>query len=233
MGSLTEHLAEAWKQVENRCRSHGRPERLFRVEAGKTALLVIDMQRAWMEPGWGWGELFMKARDIVHNINRLAKVCRLRGVPVIWIKSVYKRDGSDAGLWPLFRPKSFNGDKLTPLEGLSDPRGTELWSELDVDEEKDLVIVKKRFSAFIKGSSRLDAVLRKMGINTIIITGIVSNVCCESTARDAMMLGYRVIFVSDATASPNELLHQTTLMNMKLIFADVATTSDVVSELNG
>jgi len=233
MGSLNEHLAEAWKSVEARCELHGRPTRLFRVSLGKTALLVIDMQRAWMEPGWGWGDSFIKAKDIVGNINSLAEACRLKGIPLVWIKSVYRRDGSDTGLWPLFRPKGLGGDKLTPLGGLSDPRGVELWPALKVDPKKDYVIVKKRFSAFIRGSSRLDRLLRNMGVDTVIITGIASNVCCESTARDGMMLDYKVIFVSDATASPNELLHQTTLMNMKLIFADVVSTQELLEEIKG
>lgn len=224
-------MIEAWKEMEERCKEHGRPDRLFRVKIGSTALLVVDMQRAWMEPGWGWGVSFTKAREIVNNVNRLAVACRLKKIPVIWIKSVYRRDGSDAGLWPLFRRKGCGGDKLTPLEGLSDPKGVEIWPELKVDKEKDFVVVKKRFSAFIKGSSRLDGLLKARGIDTIIVTGIASNVCCESTARDGMMIGYRVIFVSDATASPSELLHQTTLMNMRLIFADVVTTSELLAEL--
>lgn len=91
--------------------------------------------------------------------------------------------------------------------------------------------MKSRFSAFLQGSSDLDEQLRRRGVDTVLITGTVSNVCCESTARDAMMLNYRTIFVSDANATRTDEEHNATLGNMVMCFADVASTEEVLRQL--
>jgi ureidoacrylate peracid hydrolase len=65
----------------------------------------------------------------------------------------------------------------------------------------------------------------------LIITGVGTNVCCESTARDAMMLNYKVIFVSDANATVNKIFHEISLMNIKMFFGDVVTTEEIISDL--
>ena len=90
---------------------------------------------------------------------------------------------------------------------------------------------KNRFGAFVPGSSDLHAVLQARGIDTVIITGTATNVCCESTARDAMMMNYKVIFVSDGTATYNDEEHNATLGIMLAMFADVMTTDEVVDRL--
>ena len=85
-------------------------------------------------------------------------------------------------------------------------KGHELWASLEVRPE-DLTIEKTRFSAFIQGSSDLAAVLRGRGLDTILVTGTVTNVCCESTARDAMMLNFRTIMVTDGNAAVTDEDH--------------------------
>lgn len=108
--------------------------------------------------------------------------------------------------------------------------GHELYAGLDVRPE-DLVIRKTRFSAFIQGSSDLDARLRAAGMDTVIVTGTVSNTCCESTARDAMMLNYKTVFVSDGNACRTDEEHNTTLANIYRIFGDVQTAKEVIAKL--
>jgi ureidoacrylate peracid hydrolase len=98
---------------------------------------------------------------------------------------------------------------------------------------EDALIVKKRFSAFIQGSSDINHVLHAAGIDTVIIAGTVTNVCCESSARDAMMLNYRVVFVADATAALSDAEHNATLINMVRVFADVRTANEVIGMLSG
>jgi ureidoacrylate peracid hydrolase len=110
--------------------------------------------------------------------------------------------------------------------------GHSLWPELDV-LPNDLKVKKNRFGAFVPGSSLLHTVLQERGIDTLIITGTATNVCCESTARDAMMMNYKVIFVSDGTATYNDEEHNATLGIMLAMFADVMTTDEVVSRLAG
>ena len=94
-------------------------------------------------------------------------------------------------------------------------------------EPEDMRINKFRFGTFVDGSSDLHQRLRARGIDTVIITGCATNICCESTARDAMMLNYKVLFVSDATATHTDFEHNNTLNNMMLTFADVVSTADV------
>jgi ureidoacrylate peracid hydrolase len=102
----------------------------------------------------------------------------------------------------------------------------QLWPLLEV-QKSDIVLEKTRFSAFVPGTCRLDEVLQARGIETLIITGTVTNVCCESTARDAMQRNYNVIFVADGTAALTDAEHNTTLSNMVMLFADVMTTAEV------
>ena len=92
----------------------------------------------------------------------------------------------------------------------------------------DLVIDKVRYSAFLPISSTLDADLKARGIDTVIITGTVTNVCCESSARDAHMLNYKVFFVSDANAAGTDAEHNATLAVMGLLFADVRRTEELL-----
>jgi ureidoacrylate peracid hydrolase len=109
-------------------------------------------------------------------------------------------------------------------------RDHELWPALDV-QPQDIRLEKRRFSAFIQGSSQLDEQLRARGIDTVVITGTVTNVCSESTARDAMMLNYKVVFVSDGNAALDNEEHSATLGSLASHFADVRTTDEVVSIL--
>ena len=108
--------------------------------------------------------------------------------------------------------------------------GHELWSGLDV-QQTDLKIRKRRFGAFVQGSSDLHQILQSRGIDTLIITGTATNVCCESTARDAMMMNYKVAFISDGCATFNDAEHNATLDIMAYAFADVMSTDEVVALL--
>jgi ureidoacrylate peracid hydrolase len=110
--------------------------------------------------------------------------------------------------------------------------GHQIWPGLEVTED-DLKVLKYRFGAFVNGSSRLHEELQARGIDTLIITGTATNVCCESTARDAMMMNYKVIFVSDGTATFTDAEHNATLANMMMLFADVMSTQEVVGLLEG
>jgi ureidoacrylate peracid hydrolase len=87
---------------------------------------------------------------------------------------------------------------------------------------------KTRFGAFVPGASQLHEVLQARGIDTLIVTGTLTNCCCESTARDAMQMNYKLVFVSDANAALTDAAHNATLDNMCMIFADVRPTSEVL-----
>ena len=103
-----------------------------------------------------------------------------------------------------------------------------LWPQLDFTGP-DVAIDKTRFGAFVPGASRLHEYLQERGIDTLIITGTLTNCCCESTARDAMQMNYKIIFVADANAALTDAAHNATLDNMLMLFADVMTTEEVLS----
>ena len=118
--------------------------------------------------------------------------------------------------------------RLTSL-GLG-TRGYELWAGLDARPD-DVFVQKTRFSAFIQGSSNLEAVLRARGVDTVIITGTVTNVCCESTARDAMMRNFKTIMVTDANAAMSDELHNASLSAFYLKFGDIMPTDMIIASL--
>jgi ureidoacrylate peracid hydrolase len=105
--------------------------------------------------------------------------------------------------------------------------GHALWPGLEV-LPRDLKVFKSRFGAFAPGSSELHAILRDRGIDTLIVTGTASQVCCESTARDAMMMNYKVFFVADGNATFNDEEHNATLSAMAHTFCDVIGTDDLL-----
>ena len=108
--------------------------------------------------------------------------------------------------------------------------GHRLWPELDVAPQ-DAQIVKKRFSAFIQGSSNIEAHLRARGIDTVLVTGTATNVCCESSARDAMMLNFKVVMVTDATATHSDEDHNNSLAAFYSNFGDLKSTDECLAAL--
>ena len=110
--------------------------------------------------------------------------------------------------------------------------GHQLWPELDV-QACDEIVEKTRFSAFIQGASGLEATLRGRGVDTVIITGTVTNVCCESTARDAMMRNFKTLMISDANAARSDAEHNAALTAFYVTFGDVMTTDEVIHCIGG
>jgi len=210
--------------VENVIQARGRLHVIDSLVPEKTALLVVDMQNFFVEQGQALE--VPAARTLAPNINRLAKAMRDNGGTVVWIRMTLNDEDLDR--WSMFLPFSGDRERFKPVsEG---EYGHRIWKEMEVRDE-DLIVNKKRFSAFIQGSSDLHEILQKRGIDTLIIAGTLTNVCCESTARDAMMLNYRVLMVSDANATLTEQAHEAALMNILFVFGDVQTTDNVMELL--
>ena len=208
----------------------GRLHLFDKLQPEKTALVVIDMQNTFLKPGAPVE--VPKGRDIVAGINRLTLRLRVLGVPVIWVTHANSRDG-DGSDWPGFfdvfvaadvREKTING-----LEPNAD--GQRIWADLEV-ADTDLQIFKNRYSALIQGSSSLESLLRKRSIDTVLIAGTKTNVCCESTARDAMMLDFNTVMLSDCTAALSDEEHLATLETMIQQFADVMTADQALAALS-
>jgi ureidoacrylate peracid hydrolase len=193
-----------------------------------TALLVIDLQNYFMKPG-AQGEVPL-ARAIVPAVNRLAAELRRRGGHVVWIRTSTK-DTSES--WSVF-----NNCLLTPersarrYQDMDEAHdGFDFWPEL-VIEPTDAQIVKKRFSAFIQGSSDIVHHLHEREIDTVLVAGTATNVCCESSARDAMMLNFKTIMIADALATYSDEEHNASLSSFYSIFGDVQRVSEVIQSLD-
>jgi ureidoacrylate peracid hydrolase len=197
------------------------------IEAGCTALVVVDMQNYFV--GDGFAAEVPAARGIVPNINRMAKAMREAGGTVVWIQTTAAGALDHWGNHHKYMLTPERAQKrLTQLDESHD--GFKLFSKLE-PAASDLRIKKLKYSAFIAGSSDIDARLTHRGIDNLLITGTVTNVCCESTARDAMMLDYRVIMLSDGNASLTDEEHAASLNNFLIFFGDVMTTDEAVSRL--
>jgi ureidoacrylate peracid hydrolase len=199
------------------------------LDPAKTAVLIIDMQETFCAPG-GPAEVPF-ARAIVGSINTLTAGLRLRGVPVIWVLHANARRGS-ATDWDMFFDYVVADDvRERTIESLA-PGRQRVWGDL-ATAPQDLTIIKNRYSALIAGSSGLERELRGRGIDTVLIAGTKTNVCCEATARDAMMLDFKVVMVSDCCAALSDQEHQASLETIIQQFGDVLTTEDVFARLDG
>jgi ureidoacrylate peracid hydrolase len=207
----------------------GRPHAFERIDPARTALVVIDLQNGFMLPGQP-AEMPV-ARAIVPNVNRLAEATRRAGGMVVWIKNTF--DQETAQTWSVWRTSFAAGDWGQRMEEAFTPGnlGHEIYAGLKVAAD-DLIVLKRRFSALVQGSSGLDQILRQNGIDTLVIVGTATNVCCESTLRDAMMMNYKCIMVSDANATRTDEEHNATLATVAVLFGDVRTSDEVVALLD-
>jgi len=197
------------------------------LDSNQMALVVVDMQNVFCQPG---GALEIAAsRDTADNINRLANECRGAKIPVIWIRSYHPAGGAD---WKMFFDYFISPErgKMAAEQLQENNPGSAIYSEMRI-APSDFIVSKNRYSCFIPGSSSLERLLRSLKRDTILICGTRSNVCCESTSRDAMMLDFKVLFISDGTSAMSDYEHQATLDTLAQSFADVMTTDEAINEI--
>jgi len=207
----------------------GRLHIFERLDPARTALVVIDMQSAFVAPG-APAEV-PAARGIVANINRLARALRERGGKVIWITHA-NSSANGVSDWAAFFDYFVADDvRERTLQALApEGEGQKLWPEMDA-AEGDIRLQKNRYSALIAGASPLEGVLRSHGIENLLIAGTKTNVCCEATARDAMMLDFNVVMLSDCLAALSDDEHRATLETMIQQFGDVLTADEALAVL--
>ena len=205
----------------------GRYHWFDRLDPGRTALAVIDMQSTFCEPG-SPAEV-ATSRLIVPNINLLTRQLRQMGVPVIWVLHANSHLGKKSD-WELFFDYVVaNEVRERTIDSLL-PGKQKVWPGLQTDPG-DLTVVKIRYSALISGSSALERILRNLGVDTLLIAGTKTNVCCEATARDAMMLDFKVVMVSDCCAALSDEEHLASLETFIQQFGDVMTGNEVLQRL--
>ncbi len=225
------HNVEIRKEIVDRVLARRRRYHLFdRLDPKKTALVVVDMQSAFVEPG-SPAEV-PASRGIVGAINGLAAGLRGLGGTVIWVThaNIHTNGGSD---WAMFFENFVAADvRQRTIESLAPTApGQKVWRDMRVDPG-DVHVVKNRYSALIPGSSNLERVLRGLGIENLLVAGTKTNVCCEATGRDAMMMDFRVVMVSDCLAALSDDEHRASLETFIQQFGDVMTSEEVVAVLS-
>ncbi|MDO8847667.1 MAG: cysteine hydrolase [Coriobacteriia bacterium] len=188
----------------------------MRLNASASALLVIDMQDFFLEqtsPSFTCGGL-----AILPTLVRLVTAFRQAGRPVIFTQHVHHPDDLDSGImgwW--WEGKCLEGSAESAIHsGLSPMPG-------------EKVVLKHRYSAFY--NTDLETVLRCLKVEDLVVSGIMTNMCCESTARDAYYRDYRVFLPADGTGSIDEEMHVASLMNLAFGFAYVTTAAAIAEEL--
>ena len=246
------HKVDIPQEIIDACiRFRGRRYAFEHIEPRRTALVVIDMQNSWVQPGFS--PLYIpKTRAIIPNINALAAAVRGAGGMVAWTRSTFPEDWTSRSYERFGSPEwrdrivtdTVPGSHGHAIAGDMDVHAADVIADKtrpsafvqgsagDMDvHAADVIADKTRPSAFVQGSSRLEAELRARGRDTLIITGTLTNACCESSARDAAALGFLNIMVSDAMATRTDVEHNATLVNVMQLVADVRTTEDVIALL--
>ncbi|HYZ22137.1 MAG TPA: isochorismatase family cysteine hydrolase [Rhodopila sp.] len=202
------------------------------IDPAKTAMIVVDMQNDFVAVGAAMET--PAARAIVPKMAEALNICRTAGIRVIYTAHVHRRDGSDMGLFDDMHPPI--ADRTALVDGTP---GVEIYSEL-APQPGEHVIKKHRYSGFF--GTDLDIILREWGVDTVIICGTTTENCCHATARDAMFRNYRVVFLSDATATydypdrgfgpmPNEQVHHATLVILAASTAHVMPVAGMAERL--
>ena len=217
--------AYALERIQQR---RGRFHPFDRIDPARTAHIVVDLQNGFMAEG-AVAEVPV-AREIVPNVNRVSRALRAAGGLVVYIQNTI--DQAALTDWSNNFTYFSSPERRARMTAAFTPgaEGHQIWPGLEVLPQ-DLTVLKRRFGAFVPGSSELHAILQQRAIDTLIVTGTVTNVCCESTARDAMMMNYKVVFVSDGNAAFTDEEHNATLSSLAILFADVMSTEEVVAKL--
>jgi ureidoacrylate peracid hydrolase len=191
---------------------------------GRTALVVIDPQNDFLhEEGWyaQQGIDISHMRRIVEPTKELVAEARRRGVPVVWTRHGYA-DAAEAGPFLELRPFLKEG-------GLRrDTWGWEVYDELDVQPE-DPIVAKNRLSAFF--NTNLEDVLRDLGAETVLISGVLTNQCVAATSKDASFRDFKPIVVEECTGTTLPHLHEPAIEMMKVGWADVRSVEEALAQL--
>jgi ureidoacrylate peracid hydrolase len=191
------------------------------VDPARTAVLVVDVQNDYCHPHGALGKQGLPtgaAMAMIPRLHTLLDGARERGVRVVFIQTVHT-DETDSPAWvrrsagisaAVCRAGTWGGE----FTGVAPRTG-------------DILVTKHRYSAFV--NTRLESVLHTYGIANVIMTGVSTNVCVESTARDAYMRDYNMIFVSDCTAAYSQEDHDATLRTMARNFGTVVTAAEILA----
>jgi len=176
-----------------------------------SALLVIDMQQYFCNPSSH--AYFKDSTTIIPNIHQLITVYRQQSLPVLFTRYALLRTESPGAMGRWWNNALYDDNKMSNIIDALHPLPPEP------------IIRKTQYSAFFE--TDLNTILKFHQVTTIVITGVLTHLCCETTARDGFMRNYDIFFVSDATASDTKRLHSASLATLSDGFATISTTSEV------
>ncbi len=204
-----------------------------RIDPRTTALIVVDMENDFVAKGAPMET--PSGQALVPQLHKAITACRRHSIPVIYTTHVHRSDGCDLGLLR-HDPRIGSGRAL-----VDDSEGIEILPDI-APRDGEIVIKKHRFSAFY--NTDLEIILRGLGVDTVVITGVTTENCCHATARDAFFRDFRVVFLSDATGTvpyPDlgfgsmtaDEVHRSVLVVMARDTANVISTDTFISRIDG
>ena len=195
-----------------------------RLATGSAALVVIDMQNDFCAAGGYVGQVLGRdvsaCRAIVPALETLIGAARESGVPVLWVVARYD---DDAVPGPMLAKKREAG--ITAVSCASGSWGAEAFGVAPLPGEA--IFVKHTYSGF--AGTELDAHLQRTAISTIVVAGVQTNVCVESTLRDGHARGYYIVVAEDCVASHMPQAHEATLTNVRFLFGDVVPSATIAA----
>ena len=194
-----------------------------KLRADHTALVVVDVQNDFCADDGFYGRLGLELTEIqamVPRLQELLEAARQARAMRVFVQAVYD-EAFLSGPW-IERRERLGINVPCCIAG---SWGAEFYQVAPAEGE--YIVPKHRYSAFI--NTDLDLILRSRGIRTLLVTGVASNVCVESTARDGYMLDYYVVMVEDCVASTKKELHEATLENVRLYFGEVVPARAVTA----
>jgi ureidoacrylate peracid hydrolase len=199
-----------------------------RLEPRRTALVVVDMQTGFLKEGWPTA--LDAARAIVPTINRLARAVRSAGGEVVWV--VWRLGAGPEDRWEVFFGHVMGEAAAERFRTVfsTGHEGQALWPLLDY-RAGEAIIGKTNFSGFSGSRGALERHLRERSLDTLLIAGTVTNVCCESTARDAAFANFKTIMIADANAGRSDVDNLVTFSTFIRAFGDVMTADEAIARL--
>jgi ureidoacrylate peracid hydrolase len=194
-----------------------------RWQPGAAALLVVDVQNDFCSPRGASGQRgdnLMMVQSMIPRLLRFIERARAVALPIVYVRTTHS-EWTDSPSW-LYRQSQQKA--LTSCREGS--WGAEFYEGID-PLPTERVVIKHRYSAFIR--TDLDTVLRARGVESVLVTGVATNVCVETTARDAYMLDYYVTLVEDCCAGFEPALHQSTCENIRRAFGLVARSDEIAA----
>src|SRR5688500_6479262 len=194
------------------------------IKSKNTALIVVDMQNIWVHPR---GARYLPmSEDIVPRIQHLLQFCRSNKVPVVYLHTTKRKDLADAGILAHIKPQTH--DAVDDWSNVDGSPGVAIY---EPGKPADGDILVKKFRSCVFYGTQLETLLRALGRDTIAITGVATNVCCDSTARDGAMRDFEVLFLSDCNASFSPEEQEATLNNFHKHFGVVMDSKTLMAKL--